>query len=303
MAWRVKSSQRGSFFGFLYKTFCFLKRLTIDCSVGYRKSFDPPRLLRLGRAAGMGSAFQSVQEQLSSTMANIQYSIFKIIVQLFLCNHIIACLWFLLGSGTTPEATWVQDMDMKDKPPSLQYAISLHWAFVQLGVGNTDITARNLNEFIFSIVITFLSLMNFSTMVSSMTSLLARLQKMQDEETRQFSQLRKFLAYNDIDPDLSHRITRFLQHSFESKKEAISKDGQIPILDMLSKSLQEELQLQRHTQCLRASPFLNSLLQTEDYSVKRFVGEIVTQALQRTLFALDDVVFSVGRAFFFEVSD
>ena len=32
----------------------------------------------------------------------------------------------------------------------------------------------------------------------------------------QFSLLRRYLAYNEIDPDLSHRITSFLQHSFSA---------------------------------------------------------------------------------------
>lgn len=76
----------------------------------------------------------------------------------------------------------------------------------------------------------------------------------------QFSGLRKFLLHNNIDPDLSIRVTRFLKHTFAMKHKALSKDGKVAILDMLSKSLHEELEVQRHNECLQDSGFLHELL-------------------------------------------
>eukprot|EP00913_Durusdinium_trenchii_P002835 g2623.t1 len=234
---------------------------------------------------------QSVKDQLSSRMSNIQYGIVRIVFQLLLSNHIIACLWFLLGSEENPDSTWVEQMQLKSKPAEFQYTTSLYWAFSQLGVGQTEIEAVNLHERIFSIVISFLALINFSTMVSSMTSLLESLRKLKDEETEpgstdlfpfdcqlqtsenawssrhrlfycrkeQFSLLRRYLASNSIDPDLSLRITSFLQHSFSLKKKATSKDG--------------------------------LLLESEDYNTRRVLCKMATQ-LQHSVLALDDVVFS-----------
>ena len=141
---------------------------------------------------------------------------------------------------------------------------------------------RSLQERIFSVIISFLALINFSTMVSSMTSLLeawriwvpvdtlnacsdvwqltagwrfrfqkismdpyglaetkewfflwkkwglpvieASLQKLKNDEVEQFGLLRSYLGYNNIDQDLSHRVTRFLQRAFDLKNRAISKD-------------------------------------------------------------------------------
>ncbi|CAK9011703.1 unnamed protein product [Durusdinium trenchii] len=250
------------------------------------------RLLRVGRMAWtVGSVMQSVKDQLSSRMSNIQYGIVRIVFQLLLSNHIIACLWFLLGSEENPDSTWVEQMQLKSKPAEFQYTTSLYWAFSQLGVGQTEIEAVNLHERIFSIVISFLALINFSTMVSSMTSLLESLRKLKDEETEQFSLLRRYLASNSIDPDLSLRITSFLQHSFSLKKKATSKDGELPILGMLSKSLREELQLQRHLECLQNHAFLGLLLESEDYNTRRVLCKMATQ-LQHSVLALDDVVFS-----------
>lgn len=41
-----------------------------------------------------------------------------------------------------------------------------------------------------------------------------------------------------------------------STKKAMSKDCPVPILEMLSKSLREELALQRHAECLKKHQFL-----------------------------------------------
>lgn len=252
------------------------------------------RLLRLGRVVRLGSIIESVKEQLSSRMANIQYSIMKIIFQLLIYNHIIACLWYGIGAEDHDDSSWVEKMQLNERSVSVRYATSLHWAYSQLGVGSTEIEAINLNERIFSIVVSFMALLSFSTVISSMTSLLAALQKLKNDEMEQFSGLRKFLLHNNIDPDLSIRVTRFLKHTFAMKHKALSKDGKVAILDMLSKSLHEELEVQRHNECLQDSGFLHQLLLDPGTDAYQVLCSVVTTCLQHGVFALDDVVFAHG---------
>eukprot|EP00435_Cladocopium_sp_Y103_P042392 s1144_g11.t1 len=257
------------------------------------------RLFRLGRVAKVGSLITSLQDQLTSRVANIQYSIFKLLLQLLLCNHIIACLWFLIGdqdadADEDPRDSWLVVSQLKKRSVSYQYFTSLHWAYAQLGVDQSEIEAVNLQERIFSVIISIVALINFSTMVSSMTSLLASLQKLKNDELEQFSLLRRYLRYNNITPDLSHRVTRFLQHTFDLKHRAISKDVQIPILDMLSKPLQDELQLQRHVESFNENEFLRKLLENMDDLIHRVVCDVATNCLTHVVLALDDVVFAAG---------
>ena len=54
-----------------------------------------------------------------------RYGIVRIVFQLLLSNHIIACLWFLLGSEENPDSTWVEQMQLKSKPAEFQYTTSL----------------------------------------------------------------------------------------------------------------------------------------------------------------------------------
>jgi len=231
---------------------------------------------------------------LSSKMASMQYSILKIIFQLLIYNHIIACLWYGIGAEDHSDSSWVEHLQLKERSVSLRYATSLHWAYAQLGVGSTEIEAINLTERIFSIIVSFMALLSFSTVISSMTSLLAALQKLKNDEMEQFSGLRKFLLHNNIDPDLSIRVTRFLKHSFTMKHKALSKDGKVAILDMLSKSLHEEVEVQRHNECLQESGFLHQLLLDPCTDAYQLLCSVVTTCLQHAVFALDDVVLAQG---------
>eukprot|EP00913_Durusdinium_trenchii_P022117 g20783.t1 len=115
-----------------------------SATVGFPRSLRFLGLLRLGRVVRVGSAMQLIQEQFGSRMASMQYSVLKIVVQLVISTHIIACLWFLIGSEDHPDSTWVDQLQLKGKTPSLQYATSLHWACVQLGVGQSEIEAEDV---------------------------------------------------------------------------------------------------------------------------------------------------------------
>eukprot|EP00913_Durusdinium_trenchii_P017726 g16658.t1 len=119
---------------------------------------------------------------------------------------------------------------MEDKSLLFQYATCLHWAVAQLGVGQTELEAVGLFEKLFSIGVMFAALFSFSTLLSSMTSLLANISRMRSAE----------------DHDLSHRITRFLQHRYAVQKNVQAVDATPDILELLSKSLKGELQVQRY---------------------------------------------------------
>ncbi|CAK9083308.1 Immunoglobulin G-binding protein A [Durusdinium trenchii] len=107
-----------------------------------------------------------------------------------------------------------------------------------MGVGGIAIYPTNTYERSFGIFAAFVALMTFSTLVSKMTSLMSSLNKLKDEETEQFRLLRRYLIYNDIPLHLSQRIIRFLQHGYRIRNEALSAGNHLPILDLLSQSLQ-----------------------------------------------------------------
>ena len=74
----------------------------------------------------------------------------------------------------------------------------------------------------------------------------------------------------------------------------MSKDGQIPLLDMLSKSLQDELQFQKHMECFQNSRFLGTLSWDGDYNVYQFLCDVIRCCLRNAILARDDVAFGAG---------
>lgn len=62
----------------------------------------------------------------------------------------------------------------------------------------------------------------------------------------EFRLLRCYLKQNEIPPPLSQKVTQFLQHEYSLRQEARSADMEVPVLALLSKQLQGELQLARY---------------------------------------------------------
>ncbi|CAJ1366570.1 unnamed protein product, partial [Effrenium voratum] len=251
------------------------------------------RLVRMGRMVKAGAVMESVQDQLGSQSAAIHYSILKILVRLILINHLIACFWYGIATADESADNWVKQYRMEGRSTAFVYFSALQWAFANLGVGYVSFDAVNLNERVFSVFVTFCSLIVFSTLVSSVTSLMARLAKMKDEESQQLRLLRRFLTHNCIDADLSHRITTFMQYTLAAQNEARSMD-QLPLLSLLSKPLQAELQLQRHRDCLGQCAFFDSLLQEDSLHVVRVMQDVALKSMTHVVHACGDVVFVAG---------
>lgn len=249
------------------------------------------RLMRLGRLLKVGAITETFQEQISSESASIHYSIARIIVWLMVMNHVLACFWFGM-SGFSDERTWITANQLENESVGYQYTTSLHWAVAQLGVGQTEIEAVSLPERIFSILVMFAALLSFSTLVSSMTSLMARLDQLKTEETSQFRSLRRFLAENQIEQELSHRVMRFLQHSLNVKKSVQSDDPQV--LEMLSKPLQGELQLERHKATFEQNGFFRRMLKQGGFHHIRELRLVAMNCMQPQVMASGDVVFAAG---------
>ncbi|CAK9047388.1 unnamed protein product [Durusdinium trenchii] len=274
--------------------------------------FRLARLARLGRLLKVRSLTSAIEEYFSSETASIYYSMIKISLWLLVMNHVIACIWFGMTS-VEDEQNWVLANQLDGRSGLYQYATSLHWSIAQLGVGQTEIEAVSLMERTFSICVMLGALLSFSTLVSSMTSLMQRLDHLKTDEVAQFKSLRRFLTENNISEELCQRVTRFLQYSFEQKRSgkpwaagargecksnalALSvqaADQNPPLLEMLSKPLQRELQLERHRECLLQSAFFSSMLHS-DFNAIDVLRDLAVSALCHAVVAKGDVVFAAG---------
>lgn len=88
----------------------------------------------------------------------------------------------------------------------------LNWAFAQLGVGSSPAKPTNVVEMAYCIVIAFRSLITSSTLISTVSNLMAGLSHIKEDENTQFRLLRNYLGQNHIPPRLAQKITHFLQY-------------------------------------------------------------------------------------------
>ena len=156
-----------------------------------------------------------------------------------------------------------------------------------LGVGLSQIRSTNTLEIAFFVIVAFRSLMTYATLVSSITSLTSALSKIKEDETSEFRLLRSYMAYNNIGAELSHKVSRFLQHQYHLRQEAKSAHANVPLLDLLSPTLRRELEFARNSGSMEKLDFISELLSCElepEFFWEDFVKgvEIMTDSQKNT---------------------
>ena len=149
---------------------------------------------------------------------SLYYGLASSIAHLMVLNHLIACAWF--GVHHLSSDNWVAASNMEDSEIIHQYLVCLNWAFAQLGVGSSNAKPINSLEFAFCILIAFRSLITSSTLISTVSNLMAGLSKIKEDETNEFRLLRAYLAANDIQQQLTQKVTQFLQFQYALRQEA-----------------------------------------------------------------------------------
>merc|ERR1719163_1293147 len=125
---------------------------------------------------------------------------------------------------------------------SLQYHYftALHWALAQVSPGNIDIMPMNWQERVMNIFVLCLTLIIFSSFISSMTLAVTRLRNINSVDGRRFALLRKYLKDNNISDDLAVRIHSFLEerHAYISGR---TTEREVDLLAQLTRGLHNEL--------------------------------------------------------------
>ncbi|CAE7942306.1 SKOR, partial [Symbiodinium sp. KB8] len=255
------------------------------------------RLLRLVRVVRLGKMSRTalvLQEVMQGWAVNVQFSVAMNIIRLLLLNHMIACAWWGFSHIGGRADGWSTKYGVEEEDRLYGYLTSLHWAIAQLGVGATEVEATNLPERTFSIFVALISLITFSTMVSSMTSMMTAYSRSKEEEARHFSLLQRYLLHNKVSVNLSQRITKFLQHAYMAQHQASSQDMHVPLLDMLSRPLMNELQLEKHQKDMERLPFLKAILSWHNVQTVDSMRNLASSSFTVCTVATKDVIFCCG---------
>jgi hypothetical protein len=175
----------------------------------------------------------------------------------------------LIGSH---DMTWVEyylvgkdgehTVDAFDESLKYHYFTALHWALAQVSPGNIDIMPMNWKERVMNIFVLCLTLIIFSSFISSMTVAVTRLRNINSAEEKRFALLRKYFRDQNISQDLAIRIQSFLEerHAYHAGK---TTERDVELLAQLTKGLHSELTREAKDPTLYRYPVIRQLPASE----------------------------------------
>eukprot|EP00929_Paragymnodinium_shiwhaense_P080101 TRINITY_DN41752_c0_g1_i1.p1 TRINITY_DN41752_c0_g1~~TRINITY_DN41752_c0_g1_i1.p1 ORF type:complete len:493 (-),score=95.14 TRINITY_DN41752_c0_g1_i1:97-1575(-) len=258
------------------------------------KTVRAVRVLRLLRLLKLQRIINMLYDMLESEYTFIVVNLAKLLLSVSVMNHLIACAWFLLGRFCMENdiRNWIEVGGVEKETLGYKYTTSLHWSLTQFTPASMDISARNVYERIFSIVVLFFAMVAFSSIVASITGAMTSLRNLSAEQNKQFWLLRRYLRQRNIKNELSSRIIKFLEYTLEQQRATVQL-GSISLFSGLSEELRQELAHQLN------HPFLTSNHVFFNYMERNMLvvmQRLCHKGLSTKGYAEKEVVFSAGEA-------
>ena len=181
-----------------------------------------PRLFRIVRITKLLKILRLYRFKKWIRNVQVHYNIhhgftklFNIIIIVLFATHLVACLWYALGVKLdvqdSQECTdgieegWVCRENLVNKPSGHTYIAALYWAFSTLTtVGYGDISARSIEEQIFSMLMMLLGVSWYAYTVGSMSTILASFDKKNKARREKMVQVNTFIRETRLPPSLGN---------------------------------------------------------------------------------------------------
>eukprot|EP00434_Breviolum_minutum_P034145 symbB.v1.2.030211.t1/scaffold3381.1/size58006/6 len=209
------------------------------------------RLLRLLRLLKAHGRFNELLEHVQSEFSVIVIGILKLIAFILLLNHLVACVWFWIGTWSRSENmnSWLgnSENDILSANLAYQYFTSLHWSLTQFTPASMEVTPRNEIERLFNVVVIMSAMVIFSTFISAITNAMNQLRNLNSERNEQASLLRRYMQQNNVSAPLKARVLQSIKALSQTRSRVHESDvrdpesGQVAALRLLPLSLRHDL--------------------------------------------------------------
>jgi len=118
---------------------------------------------------------------------------------------------------------------------------------------------------------------------------MTQLRTMQDDKSKQFWLLRRYLRQNRVQPQLTFRVLRFVEYACNETEDRVS-ESRIHVLNLLSEQLREELHYEVAFSRILAHPLMERI----SIVSRETMHALTKDALQQRSLATEDTLFHVG---------
>eukprot|EP00927_Polykrikos_kofoidii_P076436 TRINITY_DN7353_c0_g1_i3.p1 TRINITY_DN7353_c0_g1~~TRINITY_DN7353_c0_g1_i3.p1 ORF type:complete len:845 (-),score=122.19 TRINITY_DN7353_c0_g1_i3:110-2644(-) len=247
------------------------------------------RIMRLLRVAKFRTMMQDMKDRIVGHREGVAicHGLAMNVLCLMILNHVVACIWFLVGVNTG-YPNWVDHYGVRDVSWLAQYITSIHWSWTQFTPASMRVFPQNDWERLFNVTLLFFSFVIFSSFVSAITTGMTRLRNLNSLSTSQLFLLRKFLKENHISRDLSARVTRYVAVVLDMRRHR-TDSKQVDLLRLLSANLFNELHVDLFAQHIGHHPFFRQYKLVNSDALT----SLCVNALKKTCFSKGDWVFDL----------
>jgi len=266
-------------------------------SMGYMRLAKAVRFLRLLRLLRLLKAHGVVSElidRIQSESHLIIVGIVKLLVFIMMVNHLIACVWYGIGSAAIDgDRNWPEVAGVMggERTLAYKYLTSLHWSLTQFTPASMEVVPENELERAFTVVIILTAMIVFSSFVSAITNAMTQLRNLNSERNEQFSSLRRYLGENKCSTALMGRIWTCVQTAMGRTKRRVHETD-VKVLQMLPWSLKAELLEEVYNPILAAHPFFMQF----SSSFHQQMRKILQNAIEEISLPIGQELFSSGEA-------
>jgi len=211
------------------------------------------RLVRLLRLLKMPTIIDDLVSNMQSELVHTSVNVARSLGLILVVNHFIACGWYALSAYSDPDSPrWVAAMLADGRSVQYQYATSLHWSLTQITPASMEVHPKNTGERVYAIIVLLSALVTFSTFVSSITTAMTGLRRMNAERSQQQAFITRYITENQLSITLGNKINAFVRTQNMRRRRVHESD--IGIFRMLPVSLQQQLHWEVYSTKLAVHP-------------------------------------------------
>lgn len=254
------------------------------------------RLVRLLRVMKLPALLDDFVANFQSEALITFLGVIRSIGLIAIVNHFLACGWYAVGSlgqglGADFDRSWIERLDIEQRGMPYRYFTSLHWSMTQFTPASMEVFPTNSAERLFAICVLFSALVVFSTFVSSITSAMTNLRRINMERSQQQSFIRRYIAENHLTIELGNKITAFIRtHNFMAKRRVHEED--VKVFKVLPEMLRWSLHWEVYSDKLMPHPLFYHIKDVHEEGL----FEVCHKAMSEVSLATSIELFVFGQA-------